>query len=73
MGQMLTYGEVFYPEGLGSGGCDEDMTGGLSGGGALHLKVDDSCELHGGIDLSGADGSSLATSNRYVCSRSLPF
>jgi hypothetical protein len=73
MGQMLTYGEVFYPDGLGSGGCDEDLTGGLSGGGALHLKVDDSCELHGSIDLSGADGGSLASSNRYVCNRSLPY
>jgi hypothetical protein len=65
-GKMLTYGEVFYPKTLGSGGCDKSSTAGSSGGGSLHLVTHESCELHGSINLSGKDGSSFPSTVRYV-------
>jgi hypothetical protein len=69
IGKILTYGDVFSPRSLGSGGCDQALNPGISGpagGGALYVTAHETCELHGTLIFSGEDGSSISNSNRYV-------
>jgi hypothetical protein len=54
--EMLAYDDVFLPKWAGSGGCASDVNNdGGYGGAYLDLRVRQSSELRGTIDLSGSD------------------
>eukprot|EP01138_Halocafeteria_seosinensis_P008647 gb/GECG01008838.1/.p1 GENE.gb/GECG01008838.1/~~gb/GECG01008838.1/.p1 ORF type:complete len:716 (+),score=101.87 gb/GECG01008838.1/:1-2148(+) len=54
--KMAAYDDVFLPQWAGSGGCDPNNGGdGGSGGAYLDLRVQQSSEIRGTIDLSGSD------------------
>lgn len=67
--KSVTYGDIFRPRALGSGGCAADNLDHYragAGGSALDMTVNGTCEIHGTVDLSGADALPSSTIQRWV-------